>query len=258
MKKLYYLLLSFILISCSKDGNITESVDLYFKPRNCSNIFAVAGLKTETNLNGSLYYLYTDIPTGSQSITVNSFFLSVISSNYNISNLINKEWSSIFYPLNVENDVFNNHDLNIEEQIKADYSKYLKSISKNKREYSLALMPVEYRLTPIKDFKITANCSLFGKQAGENLNNYFSIEYFQPKLIISSKNNSLAFGFSDNELPTSIDEWLALSPMAQPAMYLELKSAPPELPQTVQFTLEMETDTGVKLSYTSFPVTLTK
>ncbi len=213
------------------------------------------GEKKSFLVGNSYIYEYADTKPNNE-IPVNRFFISIITSNFDLATLLNQSWPSIFFPFEIQKDIIDKHNTEIETQILIDYRQSVEKHTKS-GSYSSDLITMEYRLTPIKNIIITSNSVLFGKNSGEILNDYFKIVNYVPHFIISSQINRLIYGFSD-VLPTSIDEWLALSSMAQPAMYLELKSAPPELPQTVQFTVEMETDTGAKLSYTSFPVTLTK
>jgi hypothetical protein len=183
--------------------------------------------------------------------------LALLTSNFDISGQYERGFPGVNFFDRTTN--INTHNSGIELQINLSYKKsYPKSVTKANSEAN-DIIRMEYRLNGIKNIKISSlNTTLFGQSPGQSLNDYFFIGKYIPQIIISSTNLNLLYGFKSKTLPTSIDEWLALSPMAQPAMYLELKSAPPELPQTVQFTVEMETDTGAKLSYTSFPVTLTK
>ncbi len=258
MNKQPYLLLFallFLICACRKDDGNSFDASIDFKPRYFTNICINPGEKNIINFDNVTHYEYTDLKDNTV-VPFNKFFLSIITSNFNLSTLINRDWPSIYFPFEILNDKLDNHNLELESQIIIDYKLSLEKNTKS-GNYASNIISMEYRLTPIKNIIITSNSVLFGKNSGEILNDYFKIVNYVPHFIISSQINRLIYGFSD-VLPTSIDEWLALSPMAQPAMYLELKSAPPELPQTVQFTVEMETDTGAKLSYTSFPVTLTR
>ncbi len=252
--KIGLLLLTIICASCSKDDQNQESTSLAFFPRHCNNIYIIPGAIAKTN-SGS-YTKYRDSEQNGE-INGDSLILSILTSSYDISNLYARGYPGLLYPTSLDQHV-DNHNQNIETQITLLYKKTWSSTIPTKSDANSVLF-MEYRLDGIRSLKIsTLNTKLFGIEPGGSLNEFFKIIYYNPQIIISSTTQNLLYPGSIADLPTSIDEWLAISPMAQPAMYLELKSAPPELPQTVQFTVEMETDTGTKLSYTSFPVTLTK
>jgi hypothetical protein len=256
MKKIIlFLILSLSIFSCKKT-DVTEGNSLVFYPRNVNNAYIIPGKVINTDNNGVIYKDIRDIEPNS-SIKYNELSLALLTSNFDISGQYERGFPGVNFFDRTTN--INTHNSGIELQINLSYKKsYPKSVTKANSEAN-DIIRMEYRLNGIKNIKISSlNTTLFGQSPGQSLNDYFFIGKYIPQIIISSTNLNLLYGFKSKTLPTSIDEWLALSPMAQPAMYLELKSAPPELPQTVQFTVEMETDTGAKLSYTSFPVTLTK
>lgn len=71
---------------------------------------------------------------------------------------------------------------------------------KSKGMDATALIPWPYRVTGVKDFKIVALSSLFGRPAGTTLNNFFSIHSFEPKQIISSRTKNLLWGYHDKKM----------------------------------------------------------
>lgn len=112
-------------------------------------------------------------------------------------------------------------------------------------------LPWEYRVTGVKDFNIVATTPLFGQEAGTSLNRHFVIAEFLPKQIISYRTNSLVWGYRSKNKVETIDQWMALKPMAPPAIVFRLKETPPEVPTRVQFVSILETTDGKVLRDTT-------
>jgi hypothetical protein len=64
--------------------------------------------------------------------------------------------------------------------------------------------------------------------------------------------------FTSKEYPTSIDEWLSLSPLGQAAMFLVPNKKIEGLPLDVQFVVQTETADGLLLSDTTRVITITE
>lgn len=106
------------------------------------------------------------------------------------------------------------------------------------------LMPWEYRVTGVKDFKIVALTPLFGLPAETALNRFFTIHELEPKQIVSSQSKRLAWGYRSKDQVTSIDQWLAMRPTAQPVMMLRLNTVPQEVPVKTRFVAILTTEEG--------------
>ena len=104
------------------------------------------------------------------------------------------------------------------------------------------LMPWEYRVTGVKDFKIMALTPLFGLPAETSLNRFFTIHELAPKQIVSSQSKRLAWGYRSKDQVTSIDQWLAMRPTAQPVMMLRLNTMPQEVPVKTRFVAILTTE----------------
>ena len=109
------------------------------------------------------------------------------------------------------------------------------------------LMPWEYRVTGVKDFKIMALTPLFGLPAETSLNRFFTIHELAPKQIVSSQSKRLAWGYRSKDQVTSIDRWLAMRPTAQPVMMLRLNTVPQEVPVKTRFVTVLTTTEGKEL-----------
>ena len=110
-----------------------------------------------------------------------------------------------------------------------------------------ALIPWEYRVTGVKDFKIVALTPLFGLPAETSLNRFFTFHELAPKQIISSQSKTLLWGYSDQEQVTSIAQWLSMRPMAQPVMMLRLNTMPQEVPVKTRLVTILTTTDGKEL-----------
>ena len=109
------------------------------------------------------------------------------------------------------------------------------------------LKPWEYRVTGVKDFKIMALTPLFGLPAETSLNRFFTIHELAPKQIVSSQSKRLAWGYRSKDQVTSIDQWLAMRPTAQPVMMLRLNTVPQEVPVKTRFVTVLTTTEGKEL-----------
>ena len=109
------------------------------------------------------------------------------------------------------------------------------------------LMPWEYRVTGVKDFKIMALTPLFGLPAETSLNHFFTFHEFKPKQIISHESKRLVWGYRSQDRVTSIDQWLSMRPMAQPVMMLRLNVVPQEVPVKTRFVTVLTTTDGKEL-----------
>jgi hypothetical protein len=154
----------------------------------------------------------------------------------------------------------------LEQQIERDYAQRNKlrrssSSSVSGGQLSVVMITMEYRITGVRNFKLSAvGAPLFGKPEGESLNDFFNIVKYEPQIIASSQTHNLLMGFSTpaEELPASIDEWLSLQPLAQPHMVLQPNaSLGVLLPVAVRFAVEMETDEVLVLRDTTEVFTIT-
>ena len=107
--------------------------------------------------------------------------------------------------------------------------------------------PWPYRVTGVKDFRIISLSPLFGQPAESSLNDYFTIDEFRPRQIISYRRKALLWGYSDKDKVTNIRQWLSMEPMAPPAVMFRLKSRPEELPIKTKLVSILKTMEGKEL-----------
>ena len=268
MKKLVFILWVVIvaLYSCKQDTNWHETSFFDWRPRKVNNVFIAMGYRTYYTWYGNDYTDYHDF----EGDTINSsFFLSVLTSNHNPILIWEQEYPDldvktrmpIYYLDDDENisEYLDAHDPNIEQQIQRDYDKNIGHTNGKGLSYD-NMIKGEYRLTEITNLKIfTLNTRLFGKNAGESLNDFFDIIAYDLPVIFTAPTERLVYGCGSTDMPTSIDEWLSVQPLAQATMWLSPNTPIPEtLPLNVQFVVEMTTKEGKVLRDTTQMVTLIK
>lgn len=138
----------------------------------------------------------------------------------------------------LETDYKKNGNAYIERKLKETVSLYSNTIQR------AALLAWPYRTTGVKNFTITSPGPLFGKAAGTDLNNYFSIYGFEPRQVASYQTKQLLWGYGDEQELKSITQWISLKPLAPPMILLHLNTPPPEAPGNVQLVVTLETDAG--------------
>ena len=114
---------------------------------------------------------------------------------------------------------------------------------------------IDYRITPLKNIKITCSKDLFGVKAGDILNEYFVIAgYPSYHDFIISSNKQLVSGKTTD---ISLSQYLSYQPMAPAGMYMQIKkgvSIPASI--TAEFTVELELEGDKTISATTKPITL--
>ena len=136
----------------------------------------------------------------------------------------------------------------LERQLQNDYNRpdreWRTLSSGHDGSFAADLRPWPYRVTGVKDFRIISLSPLFGQPAESSLNDYFIIDEFSPRQIISYRRKALLWGYSDKDKVTNIRQWLSMEPMAPPAVMFRLKSRPEELPIKTKLVSILETTEG--------------
>lgn len=100
-------------------------------------------------------------------------------------------------------------------------------------------------LTKVKSFKIVADKTLFGVEAGEDLSPFFYIKYLYPNQVISyGKTWTIGLKYKAGYRELAIADWLKLKPTMSASMALALKEVPKEAPLSVTFTTSLRTTKG--------------
>ncbi len=238
-KALFFGLIILILqTGCDTTTSNQQGPILLFYPRVCSLIGCLPMKRVEQTYKETKYYEYQKTEE-SESVNAENFVLLFCTGN---------NGGAYDYDAPIPS---------LEKEIELDYKGDNKSYGESGGE-SMASIDMNYRTTGILKLNIYAkDATLFGKSPGVSLNDYFNIFLYEPDFIASYETRSLVYGFRSKK-PTEISEWLSLSPMAQPGMYLLLNTVPDETPLSTCFIVEVETSTGLVLRDTTTSVTLTR
>ncbi len=253
MKNLIAIILLLSLFSCKKENNSNDSYFLDFRPRECDYLFIVSGeIFHHTSPEGINYVDYQAYPEDGYDDALN-LFLALHTHNLNVDSIINAEGGKLPYFNPGIYEGITNPIPDLETQIELNYQKKNVSLKSNLKisTVSAALIEMEYRIDGVDNFNISALGKLFNQEPGTSLNQYFKIIRYDPDFIASSDTQNLLYGFSDKDKPEDIDEWLNLSPLAPALMYVAFREVPDDLPESIRFVVEMETDRGVVLKDTS-------
>jgi len=253
MKK-YIILLTIVIFtfSCKKDeiNNKEREIDsYYFFPRKVSYV-GISVLKSTIKYD----YLgnpYTDYEVlDENAVHQDQWRLSVGALNFN-PYTIPTMTDSIYRSL-VDTPI-----LEVERLLKNDYERtHAKQTSKSSSSSGdylyLKEIDIEYRTSVVRNFSVySLNADIFGKSAGESLNEFFDIVRYDPA-IISTPNYRLIEGYENQKsIAIPIDEWLSVHPLALAGMSIAPNHPITELPLDVQFVVEMETDEGLVLRDTT-------
>jgi hypothetical protein len=254
----FLFLISIVLTSCKEEHNDRKGYSFKFLPRKASFLDIAFGEQKISYFQGIKHTDFWSLEKDRDIVSRNKFFISVFTTNFDpaISDDPNFSIDTLLY---YNYEYLDEHIPSIEKQIELDYSRPKSAELRSADMTFDDIIYIDYRITEIKNLKITAlDTPLFGKAAGESLNAFFDIAQYNPPVIVSAPTNTLVFGYSNSTYPTSIEEWLDLSPLAQANIYLIPNTEIPEIPVQVQFVVQMETAEGVILSDTTRMITIDK
>lgn len=254
------ILLAIIMLSiaCNRDNNYYEGgFSLHFIPKECTQMVT---LPLRTNQKYMMYkgkpypiHFIDSIENGS--VEAEKFILWLMTGADDLKRLIDRrpdvkdrayeDTYNMFMYFDQVAPSIPDLELQLEEDVRNKYNSDRKR--KSKGMDATALKPWPYRVTGVKDFKIVALSSLFGRPAGTTLNNFFSIHSFEPKQIISSRTKNLLWGYHDKKNVENLEQWLSMEPMAPPVVMFKLNTIPQEVPTDVEFVSILETTDGIVL-----------
>jgi hypothetical protein len=253
--------LVFIIIAlisgCSTTGGGGD-LWMIFYPRQCKALSSSFIRLIEKQYNNITYYELDGVYP-SDSCTAKMMAIEVSTSNLDTTEGYKLNDCHLFYGFHETLDEsiqnLDDHNTALEQQMRDDYQSDWNTL---KSGNTVAEYPNywEYRTTGVTAFSITSNKTLFGKVPGTSLNGYFYIHDLYRHQIISYETRELIFGYSDDLDQMGLAEWLDMKPMAQPTMYLRLNSTPPEVPDTVNFTIHIITTSGLNLELTTQDIVL--
>ncbi len=241
------LLVSCFFGACREEETVEERTSFHFYPTECQSIATGTCV-----LTGQSYYQREFPNVDSSGVKASELGLWMMTGEKNLSKLITTEPHREFSYLEGR---YQDIDIprekaprlyHLEEKLQEDYQKgrgYSRSSRSSGLDFTI-LVPWEYRVTGVKNFRIEAMSPLFGQAAGTSLNRYFSIFEFRPKQVINYRTRSLVWGYRSKNKLESIDKWLSLQPMAPPAIIFHLNTTPQEVPARVKFITVLETTEG--------------
>lgn len=119
------------------------------------------------------------------------------------------------------------------------------------------LVYVDYRLTWLKDIKITSSAEIAGRTPGQSLTDLFVVEdYFRHHAFIVTSNKNV---ITDDKkiVGISLSQYLSYKPMAPAEIYLRFKdNVSVSAPVTAQFTIELITGEDKSIKTTAATVKL--
>lgn len=242
--KILLFLTTLVMLSCIDNNRDVVDYFLKFQPRKCNSIGVISKQSVGATYNNVVYFDYYNIEANT-SLKNSDYILALYTSN-------GRGEKDLDSPIPA-----------LEKEIELSFKKRsnnmkVKSANMNDTGYYTTLHEINYRIDGIRYLNISSlDAPLFGKPTGTSLNQYFEIFKYDPDFIASYDGKRLVYGYTDKEKPTAIDEWLSLSPMAQPSMFLRLNATPENLPITLRFKVDMETTDGIIISDTTKVVTLT-
>ena len=245
--------------SCGDTREIRETFSMHFQPRECSQIITLPlRYKEIPGTAGNKHFVTkTTEMLEDGAVEADRFILWMMTGEDDLKelraeypNLKSKEYENVYetYHTMKERELKAPHMRPLEQQLEHDYRSYISStraLSTSSDSKATAYpRPWPYRVTGVTDFRIISLAPLFGKPAESSLNDYFTIDEFRPRQIISYRRKALLWGYSDKDKVTNIRQWLSMEPMAPPAVMFRLKRRPEELPIKTKLVSILETTEG--------------
>ena len=248
--------------SCGDTREIRETFSMHFQPRECSQIITLPlRYKEIPGTAGNKHFVTkTTEMLEDGAVEADRFILWMMTGEDDLKelraeypNLKSKEYENVYekYHTMKGRELKAPHMRPLEQQLEHDYRSYISSTralsTSGDAKATAYPRPWPYRVTGVKDFRIISLSPLFGQPAESSLNDYFTIDEFSPRQIISYRRKALLWGYSDKDKVTNIRQWLSMEPMAPPAVMFRLKSRPEELPIKTKLVSILETTEGKEL-----------
>lgn len=245
-----------LFTACKKEPVPKGNFSLRFYPRVCTQMVTLPMQAKDTVYTGPIdsWVVHFIGKVENNSVDAKKFILWMMTGTDDLKPFIDSfpnrrgmEYERVYHSPLVERPLAERIP-SLERQLDYDYRNYSSrrstSMTGTSNKQATNLIPWEYRVTGVKDFKIVALSTLFGQPAGTTLNRFFSIHSFEPRQVISYRRKNLLWGYSDKSNLTNLAQWLSMEPMAPPIIMFQLNSMPQELPKEVQFVSTLETMDG--------------
>ncbi|MCG8580105.1 MAG: hypothetical protein MI866_09320 [Bacteroidales bacterium] len=246
-----YSVLVIVILACNNDDvNWQEDTAFRYLPRACEYASAShnnridMGVKTGISEFNNTYSIE---PLNGKKVVANDYLLNVSLGSITSEMTTKPDFNP--------DDYLAQPDLIMEQQLKQylEQSNSNASSSHTNNMYT-NLVDVEYRLTELKNIKVTSTTKLFDREAGDILNDkleIYSAPAYHHFLFTHDKQliGSIQQGWS-------LKEYLSYRPIASASLYLRFISTPVETPLETSFIIEMEMANGEILRDTTEIVNL--
>ena len=253
------LFLSMGASSCGDTYIPRESVTLHFRPRVCTQMFTLPleDVEVVEDVLGKVYRRHEFVRIKGKAVEASKFLLWMMTGADDLKDMPDdpdvraEDYENGYdseYSARKKAPLLAPSIPQLERQLREDFriwvggSRSLASGSKGLDATVRKAWP--YRVTGVKDFRIISLSPLFGQPAESSLNDYFIIDEFSPRQIISYRRKALLWGYSDKDKVTNIRQWLSMEPMAPPTVIFRFKSRPEELPIKTKLVSILETTEG--------------
>ncbi len=253
------LFLSMWASSCGDTYIPRESVTLHFRPRVCTQMFTLPleDVEVVEDVLGKVYRRHEFVRIKGKAVEASKFLLWMMTGADDLKDMPDdpdvraEDYENGYdseYSARKKAPLLAPSIPQLERQLREDFriwvggSRSLASGSKGVDAVARKTWP--YRVTGVKDFRIISLSPLFGQPAESSLNDYFIIDEFSPRQIISYRRKALLWGYSDKGKVTTIRQWLSMEPMAPPTVIFRFKSRPEELPIKTKLVSILETTEG--------------
>lgn len=129
-------------------------------------------------------------------------------------------------------DIICPHDLNMVEQMKDYYSSNYNNHCNNTGSTPVFIY---YCIEEIENINITASNRIFETAPGDSLNDKFEVYHADPPFFFDNSKHLVT-----KDTWGSINDYLALRPIASPVLYLRMLQTPPEAPCGITFNVEVK------------------
>ena len=111
---------------------------------------------------------------------------------------------------------------------------------------------VEYRTEPLDYIRVTADVPLFGREAGDLLDDKWDVYGEEYPFFFDSSKNLILMQYPWG----AMDDYMDFSPMTPAILYLQLNEKPQEVPVTLRFAVEVKVEGKESFRDTTRTITL--
>ena len=159
-----------------------------------------------------------------------------------------REYPYFVYPPLIEEVDWADPDPVMEQALYA----YFENRPKTRADYGLNLEFIEYRTEPLDYIRVTADVPLFGREAGEFLDDKWDVYGEEYPFFFDSSKHLIPIQYPWG----AMDDYMDFSPMTPAILYLQLNEKPQEVPVTLRFAVEVKVEGKEPFRDTTRTITL--